>query len=49
MDSASGGIRYTDVIAAHDTVEDTLLLGGGIRHISLDLTGVCPLLPYKTG
>ena len=47
MDSASGGIRYTDVIAAHDTVEDTLLLGGGIRHISLDLTGVCPLLPYK--
>lgn len=47
MDSAIGSIRYTDVIAAHDTVEDTLLLGGGIRHISLDLTGVCPLLPYK--
>ena len=47
MDSASGGIRYTDVIAAHDTVEDTLLLGGGIRHISLDLTEYCPLLTYQ--
>ena len=47
MDSASGGIRYTDVIAAHDAVEDTLLLGGGIRHISLNLTEYCPLLPYQ--
>ena len=40
-------IVYTDVIAAHDAVEDTLLLGGGIRHVSLDLTEYCPLLPYQ--
>ena len=45
--SIGDSIVYTDVIAAHDAVEDTLLLGGGIRHVSLDLTEYCPLLPYQ--